>query len=255
MNGPPDLDDTGSSRHSTRSSSLRQRNREALTDEIAEVALGHLATHGAAGLSLRAVAREMGMSSSAVYRYFPSRDDLLTRLIVTAYDSLGSAAEAAERDVERTDLTGRFRAIARAVRHWASAHEHQYALIYGSPVPGYRAPTLTVPPATRVPVLLVAIITDGVQAGVLPPDPHLDAAVETSLAPIVGWLMAQHGSSPPAGHMARGLMAWTYLFGAVSFDLFGHRHNVLADERLPDHPFFEYEIDRLIELVGLDPRC
>lgn len=51
-----------------------------------------------------------------------------------------------------------------------------------------------------------------------------------------------------------GLMAWTYLFGAVSFDLFGHRHNVLTDERRPDHPFFEYEIGRLIELLGFDPQ-
>jgi len=75
---------------------VRARVRAELTREIAEVARQHLASDGAAGLSLRAVARELGMASSAVYRYFPSRDDLLTALIVDAYDALGEAAETAD---------------------------------------------------------------------------------------------------------------------------------------------------------------
>lgn len=248
MPGSPELDAAPS-----RSVSLRQRNREALTDEIVSVARAHLATDGAAGLSLRAVARELGMSSSAVYRYFPSRDDLLTRLIVDAYDSLGGAAEAAEAEVERTDLVGRFRAVAVAIRGWAALNEHQYALIYGSPVPGYRAPELTVPPATRVPSLLVGIIADATASGALPEDRDVPDDVAASMAPIMESLRAQTSAAPPVGHLARGLMAWTYLFGAVSFDLFGHRHNVLADERRAQHPFFDYEIDRLVELLGLDP--
>ena len=74
----------------------RARVRAALTREIADTARRHLATDGAAGLSLRAVARELGMASSAVYRYFPRRDDLLTTLIVEVCDALGAAAEEAE---------------------------------------------------------------------------------------------------------------------------------------------------------------
>src|SRR3954471_6047773 len=74
----------------------RERARAELTAEITDLARGQLATVGAAGLSLRAVARELGMASSAMYRYFPSRDDLLTRLIIDGYDALGAAAEEAD---------------------------------------------------------------------------------------------------------------------------------------------------------------
>ncbi len=241
-------------RGASRSSSVRERTRAALTAEILEAARRQLARDGAAGISLRAVSREMGMASSAVYRYFPSRDDLLTQLIVDAYDSLGLAVERAEAEVARDDLAGRFRAVARALRRWAMAHEHEYALIYGSPVPGYSAPESTIPPATRVPRLLIAIITDGLTTGLLAVDAaDVPADAAFSLEPVVDSFRDPDAGAPPLALVARGLMAWTYLFGAVSFDLFGHRHNVVADERAPDHPFFEYEIDRMLELLGLVP--
>src|SRR5204863_7108285 len=116
----------------------RERIRAELTAEIANAARRQLAEVGAAALSLRAVARELGMASSALYRYFPSRDDLLTRLIIDGYDDLGAAAEPAD---DPTAPPGeRWRAVCRAVRTWALAHPHEYALLYGSPVPGYRAP-------------------------------------------------------------------------------------------------------------------
>src|SRR5215212_10452622 len=124
---------------------VRARVRAELTREIAEVARQHLASDGAAALSLRAVARELGMASSAVYRYFPSRDDLLTRLIIDGYDDLGAEAEGAD-DPAAPPLE-RWLSVCRAVRTWALAHPHEYALLYGSPVPGYRAPTDTVPAA------------------------------------------------------------------------------------------------------------
>src|SRR3954463_9000324 len=126
----------------------RERARAELTAEITELARAQLATVGAAGLSLRAVARELGMASSAMYRYFPSRDDLLTRLIIEGYDALGTAAEDA--DDPTAPPPDRWLAVCRAVRDWARAHPHEYALLYGSPVPGYAAPRDTVPAAIRV---------------------------------------------------------------------------------------------------------
>ena len=123
---------------------MRAQAREQMRGAILETARAHLAEHGAVGLSLRAVARDVGMVSSAVYRYFPSRDALLTALIIDAYDSLGAAVEKAERRVPRDDLLGRWRAIATTTRRWARADPHQYALVYGSPVPGYAAPQDTV---------------------------------------------------------------------------------------------------------------
>src|SRR5262245_66653849 len=110
----------------------RERARAEITAEIIDAGRRHLATEGAAGLSLRAIARELGMASSAVYRYVASRDDLLTRLIIDAYDSLGAAAEAGEAAVGRSDLTGRWAAVCVAVRSWALANPNEYALIYGS---------------------------------------------------------------------------------------------------------------------------
>src|SRR5512142_440572 len=146
----------------------RERARAEITAEILAAARGYLATDGAAALSLRAIARDLGMASSALYRYFGSRDELLTRLIVDAYDSLGAAAEAREMTVDRDDLGARFAAVCDAVRDWALAHPNEYALIYGSPVPGYVAPADTVRPASRVTALLLRIIAEAALAGRMP---------------------------------------------------------------------------------------
>src|SRR3954447_26031160 len=104
--------------------SARERVRAELTAEITDAARRQLAEVGAAALSLRAVAREVGLGSSAVYRYFPSRDDLLTRLIIDGYDALGAAAEPADRRGRRPPE--RWLSVCRAVRAWTLAHPHEY---------------------------------------------------------------------------------------------------------------------------------
>src|SRR5215467_9079408 len=109
----------------------RERARAEITAELLDAGRRHLATEGAAALSLRAIARDLGMASSAVYRYVASRDDLLTRLIIDAYNSLGSAAESAESPVDRADLAGRWSAVCHAARSWALANPNEWALIYG----------------------------------------------------------------------------------------------------------------------------
>src|SRR5712691_13556716 len=108
------------------SRTARERVREELTREITEIARSQVATEGAAGLSLRAVARELGMVSSAIYRYFPSRDDLLTALIIDGYNAVGEAAETAAGSCPPDDYPGRWLAICRAIRAWALAHSSEY---------------------------------------------------------------------------------------------------------------------------------
>ncbi|HEX4248382.1 MAG TPA: TetR/AcrR family transcriptional regulator, partial [Pseudonocardia sp.] len=145
----------------------RERARAELTREITDVARRQLVESGADGLSLRAVARELGMVSSALYRYFHSRDDLLTTLILEAYEALGDAAESADRAHSDASPTRRWRAVCTAVRDWAVRHPHEYALIYGSPIPGYRAPQDTVAHAARVPLLVLGILRDAHAGGQL----------------------------------------------------------------------------------------
>jgi AcrR family transcriptional regulator len=223
----------------------RARVRAELTREIADVARRHLASDGAAALSLRAVAREMGMASSAVYRYFPSRDDLLTALIVDAYDALGEAAESAEAQMLRDDLSGRWQAACAAVRTWALAHPHEYALVYGSPVPGYAAPATTIGPAGRVGVVLCRILADGVDSGAVDgktDDTGLDATIQPGLAAELGLPADSTGSLA-----ARAVQAWISLFGLITFELFGHTHNVVVD----DEGFFTASTARLGAQLGL----
>src|SRR3954447_15801956 len=142
----------------------RARARAELTHEIKAAARRHLAAEGAQRLSLRAVARELGMASSALYRYFPSRDDLLTALIVDAYNAVGERVEravAAAGPAENPRAA--WRGLCQAVREWGRANPHEYALIYGSPVPGYKAPEETMAPFARVPHALLSILRDSGQ--------------------------------------------------------------------------------------------
>ena len=224
----------------------RARVRAELTREIADVARRHLASQGAAALSLRAVARELGMASSAVYRYFPSRDDLLTALIVDAYDALGDATEQADAAHPRDDLRGRWRAACSAVRGWALAHPHEYALVYGSPVPGYAAPRTTVGPASRVGEVLCRIVADGVAAGTV--DTERDGTgADLALHPGIAARMGLPDLSPSTSLAARAIFAWTALFGMIGFELFGHTRNVVDDHRA----YFDDAVDRLAASFGV----
>ena len=204
-----------------------------------------LATDGALGLSLRAVARDVGLASSAVYRYFSSRDELLTALIIEAYDSLGEAAESAEAAVERSDLQCRWRAWGRAARAWALANPHEWALIFGSPVPGYAAPQDTIRAAARAPMVLVGLLGDAADAGLLAHQRALPGGGAASMAP----LASAFPSGVASEAAARGLMAWTYVVGSVSAQLFGHRVNVVADGA--SDAFYEIELDLVAEFVGV----
>ncbi len=230
--------------------SARALARATLTQDILDTARQHLAVHGAAGLSVRAVARDLGMASSAVYRYVPSRDELLTRLIVAGYDSLGATAEQSEAAAPRSDLRGRWRAVTRAVRDWARAHPHEYALLFGSPVPGYRAPEDTIPPASRVPTLLVALLADGTANGVLPPAEPVTRRVRAAIAPVRTGIPTE----VPDDLVVRGLFAWTHLFGAVSFEVFGHTHNVVAETGPEAAAYFDHTMDLVADVVGIPER-
>jgi AcrR family transcriptional regulator len=225
--------------------SVRARARAEMTAQIKLVARRHLAVDGP-NLSLRAVARELGVVSSAVYRYFASRDDLLTALIIDAYNSMGEAVEQAEGAVARPDLTGRWLATGRSIREWSVANRHEYALLYGSPVPGYAAPQDTIAPASRPVVVWVGILRDGVERGSLAPRPgeRLPRSVRADLGAISR--EPGFGGVPPAV-LARGMIAWAQVFGAVSFELFGRLQNAVHDYEA----YFDHQLRAMAAYIGL----
>jgi AcrR family transcriptional regulator len=223
----------------------RARVRDELTREIKEVARRQLAGQGTAALSLRAVARETGMGSSTVNRHFPSRDQLLTALIVDAYDAVGAAAEQAESAVRRADVSGRWMSVVGAVRRWAVDHPQEYALIFGSHVPGYEAPPDTVDPAVRIPLLVLQILSDAVEAGrILPPDDRpIPRAVRVDLKSLRDTVAPTLSDQ----HLARALAAWTQLVGSIGFELFGHLNNVIHDYEA----YFNYQMRGIAQNLGL----
>ena len=229
---------------------VRARVREEMTRQIVAAARRHLATEGAAGLSLRAVARDLGMASSAVYRYVSSRDELLTLLIVDAYDALGEAVERDEAEVPRDELTDRYLAICSAARSWALRSPHEFALIFGTPVPGYAAPEATVGPAARVGGVLIDLLADAVAAGVAAPgaQPLTDTAVQ-AIAPI----RPVFPETVPDELVFAGIVVWTHLIGSISLELFGHRHNVVADAPALRAAFQLQEMTLLARRLGILP--
>ncbi len=216
--------------------------------EIKVVARAQLAADGA-NLSLRAVARDMGMVSSAIYRYYASRDELLTALILDAYNALGGTVEAADAAVPaRGQLRARWQAATRAVRTWALANPAEYALLYGSPVPGYAAPAETIAAAARTTMVLARILADGVGTGEvtgsrLSPSVPMPESLRADLARVRGDITP----GVPEELLMVALSGWIQLFGVVSFELFGQFNNVI-DARAE---FFDQQMELMADLMGL----
>jgi AcrR family transcriptional regulator len=200
---------------------VRARRRAAVEADILRVGREHLATRGAAALSLRAVARDLGMVSSGIYRYVDSRDELLTRLIIDAYTSLADAVRARHATVAASDLAGRWDAIGHALRDWALDHPHDFALLYGSPVPDYEAPAeRTTEVGTAVIGLLLELLADVRRAGRLAPAPtDLPPA---ALGALEAWFADDFFAGTPLSpaDLGQGVAAWTLLLGAVTSEVF-----------------------------------
>ena len=225
----------------------RQETRERIEKRIIELGRRHLVTEGAAGLSLRAIARELGMVSSAVYRYVANRDDLLTLLLVDAYSELADAVDRA-----RATVAGSWRdevlTIARAARQWANQQPASWALLYGSPVPGYHAPSeRTVGPGTRVVNALFDVIASGIAGGDIP---TTEILVPQSLSSDFDRLRAEFDFAGDDSAVAKCFVLWAGLVGAISLEVFGQYG---ADTLTEPGAVFEIQIRLLIEALTLKP--
>ncbi|MCK5315719.1 MAG: TetR/AcrR family transcriptional regulator [Anaerolineales bacterium] len=223
----------------------RERVRAATIDEIKETARRQIAEHGAASLSLRAIAGEMGMTAPALYRYFEGRDDLVTALIVDAYHSL-AAALAEARDAIYVDHAASIIAAANAYRTWALTHAEEYALIFGTPIPDYQAPMeITGPAAAASMSELIQVLDAAYQDGKLATN-ELAPALGEMLQP---WIEKLGYAGPPAIiHLA--LASWAQIHGLVSLELFGH---LTADPECNEvDALFEAEIQAMVARMGIE---
>jgi AcrR family transcriptional regulator len=197
----------------------RQETRDRIEGQIIELGRRHLVTEGSAGLSLRAIARDLGMVSSAVYRYVASRDELLTLLLVDAYSELADAVDRAREAAADGSWRDQLLAIARAARRWAVDQPASWALLYGSPVPGYHAPReRTVGPGTRVVGALFDAIAAGIAAGDIP---QTNVAAAQPLSADFDRLRAEFGFSGDDSAVAKCFVLWAGLVGAISLEVFG----------------------------------
>jgi AcrR family transcriptional regulator len=226
----------------------RERVHDEVSGEILAVARTHLARDGASALSLRSIARELGMAPSALYRYYSGRDALLSALILSAY---GSLADEAERAATKAAAAGesdaqRWLAVPRAMRRWALAHPNEWSLIFGTPVPGYEAPQETVVPYARIAAALARPAVEAAAAGRMQkgqPPVAISEGLADAVAPVIDAMF----SDMPAAKVVLILQVWTTLIGAISLELFGHWNNTILEPEL----FFDETMAHLAVLIGL----
>jgi AcrR family transcriptional regulator len=221
----------------------RQDTRDRIETQIIELGRRHLVTEGAAGLSLRAIARDLGMVSSAVYRYVGSRDDLLTLLLVDAYSNLADGVDRA-RETEAGSWRDQVVAIGHAARRWALGQPASWALLYGSPVPGYQAPAeRTVGPGTRV----VGALFDAIAAGVADGDiPQSNLAVAQPMSSDFDRLREEFDFPGDDSAVAKCFLLWAGLVGAISLEVFGQYG---ADTLTEPEAVFDTQVRLLVQAL------
>lgn len=183
----------------------RERYRAQVSEQIKQRAWEQIAEAGVSALSLNAIAKHVGMSGPGLYRYFASRDDLITELIRDAYRSLADTMRTAIDG--GNDVTG----LAYTVRDWALADPQRYFLIYGTPVPGYHAPEDTTAISSEVLTVLIEAFSAFPTDEPTPFEQHLDSHRH--------WV---GDDSVPTSVVHRTLSFWTRLHGVLSLELAGH---------------------------------
>jgi AcrR family transcriptional regulator len=196
------------------SGGIRGRFRAHIRDEVKQVALRQLAEGGVQALSINAIAKELGVSGPALYRYFVNRDELLTELVVDAYHDIAAAVEEAARSTRRQRPPNRLRACATAYRHWATTEPHRYRLLFSAPFPGYDAQSDRLIGASQAVMnVLVDVLAE------LPPP----AAPTGALGPQLGaWAVSRGWSDLPPGRALWAITIWLRLHGLVSLEIEGN---------------------------------
>jgi AcrR family transcriptional regulator len=196
-------------------STIRGRYRAQVRREVKEAALDQLAQAGPAGVSVSAIGKQLGVSGPALYRYFASRDELLTELVIDAYHDLADALALATGRAPSDGPRARFEALARAYRSWALAQPHRYRLLFGPPLPGYDAHAQRLVDASWEAMNpLLGVLRDlGDHAAAPPPQPLA--------AQLTAWARPHAPGTGPAAAL-RAVLIWSRLHGIVSLEIAGN---------------------------------
>jgi AcrR family transcriptional regulator len=225
----------------------RQQQHAQTRTEVKAIARQQMAEQGTAALSLRAIAREMGLTAQALYRYFPSRDDLITALIVDAFTAHGAAVQQAVAALPADDLIDRLWAFIEAYRAWALTNPLDFQLIYGNPIPDYHAPeAVTGPVAAHATAIGFVTLQQAIDRCVLVPPPayrDLPAAVRDAL--VVPDTLDGQPVSPTVMYL--GTTAWAMMQGLIMLELFGHIQAVVRDPAA----FYRHQMADLLQRIGL----
>jgi len=204
----------------------REERHPDLHTAIKDTAWKQISEFGAPALKLRAIARDLGITAPSIYNYYPSRDILVTTLIVDAYNSLAEAQEAALESSSADSLSTKLFSLGIAYRDWGVTYPQRYQLIFGTPIPNYHAPDdITVPAATRALVPLIKIIEDLNRANALRTErltvmsPKLESMLRS-------WQMVEGGSNLETLYLA--FVIWSRLHGLVGLEI-GNQFPPLID--------------------------
>ncbi|MGB6583597.1 MAG: TetR/AcrR family transcriptional regulator [Streptosporangiaceae bacterium] len=206
---------------------MRERYRAQVRGEVKQAALSQLAESGPAGLSVSAIGKQLGVSGPALYRYFASRDELLTELVIDAYHDLADALRAAATQAPSQEPRARLEALARGYRSWALAQPHRYRLLFGPPLPGYDAHAQRLVDASQAAMnqFLGVLRELGDRPAALPPQPLASQ--------LTAWAQAHDPGTGPATAL-RAVLVWSRMHGLVSLEIAGNFASMGID---PDQVF------------------
>ena len=238
--------------------SRRDRLRAATTEEIIRTARGLVVRSGPEAMSLRAIAKEMGMTAPGLYRYFDSHDELLRHVCANIFTELGddvqraiqaaaAAAPAETPDQVTAKLTVELVAACREFRRWSLSHQAEFALLFGVPLPGLDDGRYDVADECAL-AFAGTFFALFLELWNLAPFPVPEAAdIDPGLRADLSRYRDALGTAIPVGAVLTFLRCWTVLYGAVAMEVFGHMRFALADPA----PMFELTLRDLATLVGL----
>jgi AcrR family transcriptional regulator len=220
-----------------------------MPSQIKAAARQQMAQQGTAGIALRGIARELGITAPAIYNYFPRLDDLITALIVDGFNALADAIEAAEIATPGESCGPKILAMCLAYRRWAVEHPVDFQLIYGNPIPGYEAPAeVTVPLARRPFDGLFRLFLEAYQSGELVVPAEHELVPASIRAHFAGWLPTA-GYDFPDALLCLLMSGWARIHGMVMLELFEHLGPVVGDTAA----FYRYEVEAMLSHLGLSP--